>query len=142
MKPKILFISFLMLLNHCFTQNLKDAYKLHQEPVNNHWLSPNLEDFSGEYQIFLDKFIWRAFQTYEENTTVSFSIEVVSFPFVPDEFNDPFNDSDPYEYLNRTLSTEFMSNSDYVELSSQSPSGNYEGFGWKFGGEQYGGYDI
>lgn len=135
MKPKILFISLLIISTYCYSQNLQDAYEHHQEPVIDHWpkAGNDLTGYTGEYQIFLDKFFWEA--NSEFDASVSFSIEVVSFPFIPDEIN-PDQDNPANSFNNRTLSSDFITdenNTQFKHLSSQSSDGNYEGVGWEYG---------
>lgn len=77
-----------LLIASCFSQNIKDAYVNH-ESSSIVW-QDNLSSYDGEYQIFLDKFFWEASNSWGnplKNGIVTFSIEAVSFPFIPDDLN-------------------------------------------------------
>ena len=136
---KIVTILLILIYSTCYSQNLEDAYNNHSTPTPSHWSNDELFNFNGEYQIFTDKFFWNADFWGGGNplkdADVSFSIEVVSFPFIPE-------DLDPYDNNNLMASEERVLTTDFVEygyvygnlLSNNLPyEVNYDGYGWQFG---------
>lgn len=136
MKRTILFFLVILYFS-AFTQNLEDAYKLHDTPTPSHWPNSVINDWNGEYQIFLDKFYWNNRDDIGnplESAAVSFSIEVVSFPFIPDGF-DPDQNNNFSSSEVRNLNTDIVTDGFYYGnlFSNNSPHENYKGWGWQFG---------
>ncbi len=126
-----LFYSFLL----C-AQNIEDAYKLHSTPTPSHWPGDEIVYWDGEYQIFLDMFFWNNHPNRPlEPAAISFSIEVVSFPFIPENFN-PSTDNNFSQEQTRNLNTDIASgyNLAYYTVDNPSTLPDYAGIGWQFGG--------
>ncbi len=132
------FVFLITLLNSVlmYSQNLEDAYKEHVTPTPSHWPGSEIIDWDGEYQIFLDKFFWNNHQDRPlESATTSFSIEVVSFPFIPENF-DPETNNNFFQEQVRTLNTDIASeyHLQYYTVDNPTPFPDYAGIGWQFGG--------
>jgi hypothetical protein len=101
------FICFGFSILHCIllnSQNVEDAYAT---PATSPEVWPNSVGYTGEYQIFTDKFFWNMCWDYNMHlAAVSSSIEVVSYPFIPTgDLTDP--------PLNRVLTTAITNNAQY-----------------------------
>lgn len=97
-----------------------------------------IDNFEGEYQIFIDLLYWRADSRYED-ATVSFSLEAVSFPFIPDDFDPDHNQQACHYASDRTLNTKVVtdgSNTEYgllVSTQGNNFADGYKGIGWQYG---------
>ncbi len=122
-----------------FAQNIEDAYKKHVEPTPNHWPHDIIQNWNGEYQIFLDQFFWTANPSQGNNfesAAISFSIEVVSFPFIPDDF-EPNQHNNSTNFTDRHLSTKIVTDGyqlEYLGIENQPYEVDYKGLGWAYGG--------
>ncbi len=118
------------------SQNLEDAYESHGEV--HFWPNDEINQFDGEYQIFLDKFFWNANFNQDNNlepAPVSFSIEVVSFPFIPENF-DPDGLISIVNSEERNLNCKIASDFDFYGniTSTHGPDEfYYSGRGWEYG---------
>ena len=84
---KVIFVVFFVLcLMFTYSQNLEDAYADHFGTTV--WpQADNLLTYTGEYKIFLDKHFWAyIFHEQPPIRAVSYGFEIVSFPFIPREF--------------------------------------------------------
>lgn len=116
----------------CFSQNLEDAYG---DRTGCYTGYPKLE-YQGEYQIFLDQLYWS--NTSFQQAYKTFSIKVMSFPFIPVELEfDSQNTSSMLYTGSRTFDTELMQedNEEYYlgHIDQSGNNYNYIGNGWKFG---------
>ncbi len=122
-----------------FSQNIEDAYQNHIQPATNFWPIDQIQNWNGEYQIFLDQNYWTANPSLGnifESAAVSFSIEVVSFPFIPDDF-DPSGNNYSSDFSDRHLSTKLVTDGyllTYIEVENQPLEVDYHGLGWEYGG--------
>lgn len=124
---------FLLLIFICvstYSQNLQDPYKDNTGIT----LYSSLEDdeYTGEYQIFLDKFFWNCYSggaNQFQPAAISFSIEAVSFPFIPiGELNNIHQNQE--RLLNTNQVTDHKEYG-YIE-SKNEDTGEvyYKGIGW------------
>lgn len=79
----LLFMAFSLVLIITYAQNAEDTYGDHTGIEFYPQTVADLTPWEGEYQIFLDQFFWARGPEMDEGS-ISFSIEIVSFPFVPD----------------------------------------------------------
>lgn len=112
-------------------QNLTDAYGPGQTSPKL-WQQEITRSYDGEYQIFLDRLYWNA--DSEETgypvlrtSAISFSIEVVSFPFIPkDSLQDITN------VTNRVLNTDILDNDHDTLHIIENGDTLYSGLGWEY----------
>lgn len=104
---KLLVIGFMFFNSICWSQNINDAYGDNEWQV---WWPYGQEVlyFEGEYQILLDHLFWATDDDLKE-VAISFSIEAVSFPFIPKGFKPDRSDNLNKEYQVRHLNTEIAS---------------------------------
>lgn len=124
---------FLLLPFGLLSQNLEDAYGAHKNSFR-FQQTDKVNDFTGEYQVFLDKLYWARDSKYED-AAKSLSIEVVSFPFIPTELSaDDVNSAGLHNESDRVFDVQLMSN-EYVygELNQSGGGFNYSGRGWQYG---------
>lgn len=107
-------------------QNIEDAYKNRNESPE---LFPNeLGNYNGEYQIFLDRLFWSR-TPHLSSSAISLSLEIVSFPFLPEDMDNMYQNPD------RVLTTTQTNPNTYepeLILSYQSTTLN-SGRGWEIG---------
>lgn len=132
---KLLVIGFMLFNSICWSQNINDAYGDNEWQV---WwpYGQSVQYFEGEYQILLDNLFWAADEDLKE-VAISFSIEAVSFPFIPKGFKPDSSDNLNKEYQERHLNTEIASggyNYGYVsQTSGNNGATGHEGRGWVYG---------
>ncbi len=115
------------------TQNLEDAYDYHFN--ENLWPNaPHINAYTGEYQIYIDKLFWsKSEELY--NNAISFSIEIVSFPFIPEDFDETLTKIGSLTNSDRVLTTKVVDGY-YGEILTQNGTNgadHYEGLGWDYG---------
>ena len=137
MKRLLLLLGCLLALN-LFSQNIHDAYKYHVYPeIVALWSNDDkITDFTGEYQIFLDKLYWAVQDEYED-AAISFSMEAVSFPFIPEDFSPDYPNILNVAGQTRVLNTAPASSTyDYGVIESLegiNDADGYKGWGWQYG---------
>lgn len=121
------------------TQNIEDAYK-DRDSSEVIWNDIPDEGYDGEYQIFLDKFFWNSLNgggngNPLNSSAISFSIEVVSFPFIPVGDLSSLEGTTPREF-----NTAVADDSDFyghIESYENNPPVGppiYSGLGWEYDG--------
>lgn len=121
-------------VNTINSQNLDDAYDDDLSNIDL-WpttLHPEIQPYNGEYQIFLDRFYWTQTPHMNDNA-ISMGMEIVSFPFIPDEFN--ATGTNLYPNSDRILSNKHVLSQfgSLVGLSQVSGLNVFKGIGWKYG---------
>ncbi len=87
---KTLSVLLFLLCYLAYAQNIEDAYENRGTSPE---LFPNtLGNYDGEYQVFLDRLFWSRTE-YLSTSAISIRLEVVSFPFLPDELNNMYHNS-------------------------------------------------
>jgi hypothetical protein len=114
------------------SQNLEDAYGNHKG-VFHFQSNDGLGNYNGEYQVFLDKLYWEKDADFED-AAKSFSIQVVSFPFIPKELDDnDVNASSLHQETDRIFEVQLMTGYNYGYLDQSGNNYTYDGIGWQYG---------
>lgn len=130
---KMNFFLLLMLPIYAIGQNIEDAYTDHE----GQWFFSNQSDkvneYGGEYQIFLDKLFWERNSNFQ-GAAKTLSMEIVSFPFIPAGLvaQDTCTKQSLHSLNNRVFDIQLVE-SPYGYIHQIGSRHEYKGLGWEYG---------